>query len=62
MRFNMNFWAEFCDQLGIKLEQLGEIFEGGVSLSDIRALIFSGLVTFDRENNKKIFILLLMIK
>lgn len=54
MRFNMNFWAEFCDQLGIKLEQLGEIFEGGVSLSAIRALIFSGLITFDRENNKKI--------
>lgn len=54
MHFNMNFWAEFCDVLGVKLEQLGEVFDGGVSLSAIRALVFSGLVTFDRENNKEI--------
>lgn len=54
MRFNMNFWAEFCDTLNIKLEEIGEVFDGGVSLSAIRALIYSGLVTFDRENNKAI--------
>lgn len=54
MRFNMNFWAEFCDTLKIKLEEIGEIFDGGISLSAIRALIYSGLVTFDRENNKAI--------
>ena len=41
MRFNMNFWAEFCDTLKIKLEEIGEIFDGGISLSD-------------RENNKAI--------
>jgi hypothetical protein len=54
MRFNMNFWAEFCDILDVKLEQIGDLFDGGVSLSAIRALIYSGLVTFDRENNKEI--------
>lgn len=54
MRFNMNFWAEFCDTLNIKLEEIGDVFDGGVSLSAIRALIYSGLVTFDRENNKVI--------
>ena len=54
MRFNMNFWAEFCDAINIKLEQIGEVFDGGVSLSAIRALIYSGLITFDRENNKEI--------
>ena len=54
MRFNMNFWAEFCDTLDIKLEQIGEVFDGGVSLSAIRAIVYSGLITFDRENNKQI--------
>ncbi len=53
MRFNMNFWAEFCDVLEIKLENIGDVFDGGVSLSAIRALVYSGLVTFDRENNNK---------
>jgi hypothetical protein len=54
MRFNMNFWAEFCDTLNIKLEQIGEVFDGGVSLSAIRAIVYSGLITFDRENAKQI--------
>lgn len=54
MRFNMNFWAEFCDTLNISLEQLGTAFESGVSISAIRAIVYSGLVTFDRENDKNI--------
>jgi hypothetical protein len=54
LRFNMNFWAEFTDQLGIGLEQLGDVFENGVSLSAIRALIYSALITYDREQGNEI--------
>lgn len=54
LRFNMNFWAEFTDQLGIGLEQLGEVFENGISISAIRALIYSALITHDREQGKEI--------
>ena len=54
MRFNMNFWAEFTDQLGIGLEQLGEVFESGISISAIRALVYSALITNDRESGNEI--------
>jgi len=54
LRFNMNFWAEFTDQLGVGLEQIGEVFEGGISISAIRALIYSALITHDREQGKEI--------
>lgn len=54
MRFNMNFWAEFTDSLGIKLDQLGTVFDGGISLSGIRSLIYSALVTYDREQKNPI--------
>jgi len=49
MRFNMNFWAEFTDTLNIKLEELTTLFDGGVSISTIRALVYSALITHDRE-------------
>lgn len=54
LRFNMNFWAEFTDQLGIGLEQLGEVFESGISISAIRALVYSALITNDRESGNEI--------
>ena len=54
LRFNMNFWAEFTDQLGVGLEQIGEVFEGGISISAIRALIYSALITHEREQGKEI--------
>ena len=54
LRFNMNFWAEFTDQLGIGLEQLVEVFESGISISAIRALVYSALITNDRESGNEI--------
>ena len=46
----MNFWANFTDLLGISLEQIGDVFAGGVSLSNIRALIYAALLANDQEN------------
>lgn len=46
----MNFWANFTDILGISLEQIGDIFSGGISLSNIRTLIYSALLAHDQEN------------
>lgn len=54
LRFNMNFWAEFTDNLGISLEDLGSIFQKGISISSIRALVYCGLITFDREQGNEI--------
>lgn len=51
MHFSMNFWANFTDILGISLEQIGDVFAGGVSLSNIRALIYAALLANDQENN-----------
>ena len=50
MHFSMNFWANFTDLLGISLEQIGDVFAGGVSLSNIRALIYAALLANDQEN------------
>ena len=41
MHFSMNFWANFTDLLNISLEDLGKVFEKGVSIVAIRALIYS---------------------
>ena len=54
MHFSMNFWSSFTEILGLPLERIGEIFEQGISLSGIRALIYSGLLAYDQENNKEI--------
>ena len=50
MHFSMNFWANFTDILGISLEQIGDVFAGGVSLSNIRTLIYAALLANDQEN------------
>jgi hypothetical protein len=49
MHFSMNFWANFTEILGISLEQIGDVFSGGVSLSNIRALIYAALLANDQE-------------
>ena len=41
MHFSMNFWANFTDLLGISLQELGDVFAGGVSIKAIRTLIYS---------------------
>jgi len=53
MHFSMNFWANFTDALGISLEQIGDVFAGGVSLSNIRALIYAALLANDQENGNE---------
>ncbi len=54
MHFSMNFWANFTDLLDISLEDLGKVFDGGVSITAIRALIYSGLLANDQEQNNEI--------
>lgn len=53
MHFSMNFWSNFTDILGISLEQIGEVFSGGISLSNIRALIYSALLANDQEQGNE---------
>jgi hypothetical protein len=53
MHFSMNFWANFTDALGISLEQIGDVFAGGISLSNIRALIYAALLANDQENGNE---------
>ena len=49
----MNFWANFTDALGISLEQIGDVFAGGISLSNIRALIYAALLANDQEQGNE---------
>lgn len=54
MHFSMNFWTNFTDLLEIPIDKIGEIFQQGINLSTIRALIYSALLAFDQENNNEI--------
>lgn len=54
MHFSMNFWANFTDELNVPIEQIGDIFQKGISLSSIRALIYSALLAFDQEEGNEI--------
>jgi len=54
LHFSMNFWAHFTEAQGVALDQIGEIFSQGLSLSAIRDLIYSALLANDQENNNEI--------
>ena len=54
LHFSMNFWANFTDLLGIPLDKLGDVFEGGISINSIRTLIYSGLLAYDQEEGNEI--------
>lgn len=54
LHFSMNFWAAFTEELGIPLDKIGEVFEGGISISGIRALVYAGLLAYDQEEGNKI--------
>ena len=54
MHFSMNFWANFTDMLGISLEQIGSAFEKGISISLIRAVIYSALLAYDQEEGNEV--------
>ena len=50
----MNFWANFTEAQGVTLDQIGQIFSQGLSLSAIRDLIYSALLANDQESNNEI--------
>ncbi len=54
LHFSMNFWANFTEAQGVTLDQIGQIFSQGLSLSAIRDLIYSALLANDQENNNEI--------
>ena len=54
MHFSMNFWANFTDLLDVSLDQLGNLFDKGVSIKTIRTLIYSGLLAYDQEEANEV--------
>lgn len=50
LHFSMNFWANFTETLNMPLEKIGEVFAEGVSITHIRALVYSALLANDQEN------------
>lgn len=54
LHFSMNFWSAFTEQLGLPLDKIGTIFEGGISINGIRALIYAGLLAYDQEEGNEI--------
>ena len=54
LHFSMNFWAQWTEMLGVSLEQIGGVFENGISLKGVRSLIYSGLLAHDQEQGNEI--------
>jgi hypothetical protein len=54
LHFSMNFWAEFTEQLGISLQDIGSVFQNGISLTGLRALVYSAALANDLENNNDV--------
>ena len=54
LHFSMNFWAALTDDLNISLDELGSIFQGGVSISAIRSIVYCGLLAYDQEEGNEI--------
>jgi hypothetical protein len=53
MHFSMNFWANFTELMGVSLEGIGKVFEGGLSLKAVRSLIYSALLAQDQEQGNE---------
>ena len=52
LHFSMNFWSEFTEQMGISLQDIGNVFQNGISLKGLRALIYSAILEKEQENIK----------
>ena len=54
LHFSMNFWSEFTEQMGISLQDIGNVFQNGISLKGLRALIYSAILANDQENGNEV--------
>lgn len=54
LHFSMNFWANFTEIMNVPLDKIGDLFSGGVSISAIRALVYSAMLAFDQEEGNEI--------
>lgn len=54
LHFSMNFWAAFEQASGFSISEIDKVFSSGLSLSSMRALVYSGLLAFDQENGNEI--------
>ena len=50
LHFSMNFWCHYTDTLNVSINDLQNVFNANTfSMTSIRALIYSGLIAFDKE-------------
>lgn len=54
LHFSMNFWAAFEQASGYSISEIDKVFGSGLSLSSMRALVYSGLLAYDQENGNEI--------
>ena len=54
LHFSMNFWANLTEIMNVPLDKIGDLFAGGVSISAIRALVYSAILAFDQEEGNEI--------
>lgn len=54
LHFSMNFWANFTEIMKVPLDKIGDLFSGGVSISAIRALVYSAILANDQEEGNDI--------
>jgi hypothetical protein len=54
LHFSMNFWAAFEQASGFSISEIDKVFGSGLSLSSMRALVYSGLLAYDQENGNEI--------
>ena len=53
LHFSMNFWSEFTEQLDISLQDIGNVFQNGISLKGLRALIYSAILAKRSRKRKR---------
>ena len=55
LHFSMNFWCHYTDTLNVSINDLQNVFNANTfSMSSIRALIYSGLIAYDKEEKNDI--------
>jgi hypothetical protein len=54
LHFSMNFWAAFEQASGFSISEIDKVFSSGLSLSSMRALVYSGLLAYDQESGNEI--------